>query len=130
MIRLSHSLDSINFTFDHQGIDQFIQLFERLFSQKNAEISEIPFLQKDGTELLVKVLFSIGSENTLKLSKTLVQITIEPEDVADTLERFGEARSNPNNLYPEWITVKKWSNHKRAYLYVFFQSNLTKTQVI
>lgn len=130
MIRLSHSLDSINFSFDREGIDQFIQLFGRLFSQKNAEISEIPFVQKDGTTCAVSMTFSIGSENTLKLSKTRVHITIEQEDVDDTLERFRHARSNPEILYPEWIQVKKLSNSKNAYLYVVFREDLNTGQVI
>ncbi|WP_343634176.1 hypothetical protein [Fluviicola sp.] len=130
MIRLSHSINSINFTFDQDGLDAFIRLFGRLFAEKNAEIDRIPFLQKDGTESLIKLSFAIAGENTLRLSKNQLHITMEQEDSDDTLERFRQLRSNPEMLYPEWIQVKKLSNHRTVYLYMFFRTDLNNKKPV
>lgn len=107
---------SLEMTFTKRGLSTLMTALETVLESGESTIPELIFTYA-GEDRMLNLILDTTSDNCFKVRKHEIIVSIEREDIEDSLLRF-EAEKNFTELYPEWIQAVNLANKKNTYIYV------------
>lgn len=116
MIRISMVHGSLKFAFTKDGLAALIAALETVLKTGEFTIPGLAFTYA-GEDRILDLVLGIKDESCFKVTKQELCLSLDPEDLEDSLERF-KAGMDLAELYPEWLQVLNLANKKHSYIYV------------
>lgn len=116
MIRISMVHGSLTFTFTKPGLATLAAALESVLKGSEFTIPGLPFAYA-GKDRTLDLVLGIKDESCFKVTKQALYLSLDPEDVEDSLERFNAAKDLAE-LYPEWLQALNLATKKHSYIYV------------
>ena len=107
---------SLKFTFTGSGLTTLMTALETVLVTGECTIPDLPFMYAD-EERTLNLILKIKDHNCFKVSRDEINLSLEREDIQDSLEQFRTRKEN-TLLFPEWIQAVNLANKKNTYIYV------------